>query len=100
MNITPVNNFISKPIIKNTRRVAMAALLSVGVIASANATTKGNDINYQASKTAAEASSNYGKASVNINKESKASRIFWGASGVGAFIGGIVSIAHKKNKDE
>lgn len=102
MNVTPVNSVVKTSFIKHARKLAIAAVLSAGVIASASATgAKTQNTNYEASKTASEASANYGKASVNMSqKESAGSQVFWGLFGAGALAGGIASVVCKKHKDE
>lgn len=102
MNISPVNSVVKSPFAKHAKRFAMAAVLSASVIASAGASTaKAQNLNYESSKTTAEASSNYGKASVNISqKESTGAKVFWGLFGAGALAGGIASVTCKKHKDE
>ena len=102
MNVTPVNSVVKTSFIKHARKIAIAAVLSAGVIASASATsTNAKNANYEQSKTAAEASANYGKASVNMSqREPVGAKVFWGLFGAGALAGGIASVACKKHKDE
>ena len=99
MKVSKINNFIKSPFGKNTKRVAAAAILGLGVMAGASLATKKADKVIDEQKIE-QAKSNYGKAMLNMENAKVLhceDSVLFPIISVGCLVGGIGSAIAGKN---